>query len=261
MMDIRFLPHNLHMEGLDVFTQQGPNFRALNRQKLVYKSALIDRLPQRIPGIYTITGGWQIGKTTLLKQWIAHLIENGHRPESITYFMGDDFVSQVSSMLHPGMIYRHIILTIPEQLREIFYNNRHNDNLLSALMRCGYECLEDVVSSIKRLSLKIGIIVVVQTHGRSGRFNPHLHIIMTNGGIHTDYIKAKGEVDIAYIDKKRIWPIEVKWTRQLRPKELKQMSKYPNSKILTKNRNRGEIQGIPTEPVPLNLFCLGYTTQ
>ncbi|MDL1979834.1 MAG: transposase [Deltaproteobacteria bacterium] len=89
-------------------------------------------------------------------------------------------------MLHPGMVYRHIILTIPEQLREVFYNDRHDDNLLSALMRCGYECLEDVVGSVKRLSLKIGIIVVVQTHGRSGRFNPHLHIIMTNGGIHTD---------------------------------------------------------------------------
>jgi len=98
----------------------------------------------------------------------------------------DDFVSQVSSMLHPGMVYRHIILTNPEQLREVFYNNRHDDNLLSAFMKCGYECLEDVVSSVKRLSLKIGIIVVVQTHGRSGRFNPHLHIIMTNGGIHTE---------------------------------------------------------------------------
>lgn len=98
----------------------------------------------------------------------------------------DNFVSQVSSMLYSGMVYRHIILTNPEQLREVFYNNRHDDNLLSAFMRCGYECLEDVVRSVKRLSLKIGIIVVVQTHGRSGRFNPHLHIIMTNGGIHID---------------------------------------------------------------------------
>ena len=89
MMDIRFLPHNLHIEGLDVFTKQDPNFRALNRQKLVYKSALIDQLPQKIPGIYTITGGRQIGKTTLLKQWMAHLIENGHPPELITYFTGE----------------------------------------------------------------------------------------------------------------------------------------------------------------------------
>ena len=72
------------------------------------------------------------------------------------------------------------------------------------------------------------------------------------------YIKAKGEVDIAYIDKKRFWPIEVKWTGQLRPKELKQISKYSNAKILTKNQTAGKIQGIPTEPIPLNLLRLGY---
>ena len=50
-------------------------------------------------------------------------------------------------------------------------------------MKCGSECLEDVVSNVKRKTLKIGTIVVVQTHGRSGRYNPHLHIIMTSGGI------------------------------------------------------------------------------
>ncbi|PXF58408.1 MAG: hypothetical protein C4B58_06795 [Deltaproteobacteria bacterium] len=29
-------------------------------------------------------------------------------------------------------------------------------------------------------------IVVVQTHGRSGHYNPHLHIIMTSGGVDTE---------------------------------------------------------------------------
>ncbi len=96
----------------------------------------------------------------------------------------DDFVSQVSKMLHPGVIYRHIVLTVPKQLRIVFYHHRHDGSLLSAFMRSGHECLEDVVSTVKRLSLKIGCIVVVQTHGRSGRYNPHLHIIMTSGGVH-----------------------------------------------------------------------------
>ncbi len=98
----------------------------------------------------------------------------------------DDFVSQISAMLHAGVIYRHIILTIPEQLRQAFYEERHCGDLLSVFMRCGYECLEDVVSTIKRASLKIGCIVVVQTHGRSGRYNPHLHIIMTSGGVNEE---------------------------------------------------------------------------
>ena len=95
----------------------------------------------------------------------------------------DEFVGQVSRMLHSGVVYRHIVLTIPEQLRLVFYKKRHDGSLLSAFMRCGHECLEDVVSTVLRQGLKIGSIVVVQTHGRSGHFNPHLHIIMTSGGI------------------------------------------------------------------------------
>ena len=95
----------------------------------------------------------------------------------------DNMVSQVSKMLHPGVVYRHCILTVPEQLRQVFYDNRHDGELLSRFMRIGYQCLEDVVSTVKRAGIKIGAIMVVQTHGRSGRYNPHLHVIMTDGGV------------------------------------------------------------------------------
>ena len=98
----------------------------------------------------------------------------------------DDFVAQVSEMLRPGLRYRHIVLTVAEQLRNFFYKNRFNGKLLSAFMRCGYSCLEDVVSCVLRQEVKIGSIIVVQTHGRSGKYNPHLHIIMTSGGIHEE---------------------------------------------------------------------------
>lgn len=95
----------------------------------------------------------------------------------------DEFVAQVSKLLHLSVYYRHIVLTIPEQLRKPFYSVRDNGKLLSALMKTGHQCLEDVVSVVLRKQLKIGTIVVVQTHGRSGHYNPHLHIIMTSGGI------------------------------------------------------------------------------
>lgn len=107
----------------------------------------------------------------------------------------DNMVSQVSKMLHPGVIYRHNVLTVPEQLRQAFYGNRHNGELLSKLMRAGYQCLEDVVSTVKRVDVKIGAIMVVQTHGRSGRYNPHLHVITTDGGIATE---SKKWVSLGY---------------------------------------------------------------
>ena len=106
----------------------------------------------------------------------------------------DDWVSQVSRMLHEGIIYRHIVLTVPEILRVIFYNN--SEKLLGALMQCGVKCLDDFFSTTSKRELRGGYIVVIQTHGRSGHYNPHLHIIATSGGldkekekwIHLDYL-------------------------------------------------------------------------
>jgi hypothetical protein len=106
----------------------------------------------------------------------------------------DDWVSQVSRMLHEGVIYRHIVLTMPEMLRTTFY--RQSQDLLSPLMRCGVRCLDDCFSRVSGKPLTGGSIVVVQTHGRSGQYNPHLHIIATSGGwdreakpwAHIDYV-------------------------------------------------------------------------
>jgi uncharacterized protein len=72
----------------------------------------------------------------------------------------------------------------------------------------------------------------------------------------TYYIKAEGEIDIAYVDQGRFWPVEVKWTHQIRPKDLKQLAKFPRGRILGKSRQYGEIQGTPVEPLPLALFRL-----
>jgi transposase-like zinc-binding protein len=50
----------------------------------------------------------------------------------------DDWVAQVGKMLHEGVIYRHIVLTVPEVLRTTFYQNAQA--LLSPFMKCGVKC-------------------------------------------------------------------------------------------------------------------------
>jgi len=92
----------------------------------------------------------------------------------------DNWVSQVSQMLHEGVIYRHIVLTVPAILRQTFY--QQSQALLSPFMRCGVTCLDDVYGRVSGTSLKGGYIVVIQTHGRNGQYNPHLHVIATSGG-------------------------------------------------------------------------------
>jgi hypothetical protein len=105
----------------------------------------------------------------------------------------DDWVSQVSTMLHEGVIYRHIILTVPAMFRTTFYH--HAAVLLSGLMRYGVRCLDDFLSTVRGKTLRGGYIVVLHTHGRNGQYHPHLHFLATSGGFdrqrqrweHVDY--------------------------------------------------------------------------
>jgi Putative transposase/Transposase zinc-binding domain len=92
----------------------------------------------------------------------------------------DHWVSQVSKMLHEGVIYRHIILTVPALFRTTFYHNAAV--LLGALMRCGAQCLDDFYGEVRGKALRGGYITVLHTHGRNGQYHPHLHLLATSGG-------------------------------------------------------------------------------
>jgi hypothetical protein len=92
----------------------------------------------------------------------------------------DNWVSQVSKALHEGVIYRPIILTVPALLRTTFYQNA--GVLLSAFMRCGTQCRDDVLSVVCGKAVQGGAIVVLHTHGRNGQYHPHLHLLATSGG-------------------------------------------------------------------------------
>jgi len=92
----------------------------------------------------------------------------------------DNWVSQVSKVLHEGVIYRHIILTVPAMFRTTFYHNAAV--LLSGLMRCGVQCMDEFYSEIRGKTLRGGYIAVLHTHGRNGQYHPHLHLIATSGG-------------------------------------------------------------------------------
>src|SRR5436853_7739756 len=92
----------------------------------------------------------------------------------------ENWVSQVSTVLHPGVIYRHIILTVPAMFRTTFYHNAAV--ILSAFMRCGVQCLDDIYSEVRGKVLTGGYVVVTHTHGRCGQYHPHLNLLATTGG-------------------------------------------------------------------------------
>lgn len=94
---------------------------------------------------------------------------------------GQEWVETVKGMLHPGVTYRHLILTVPEALRPLIY--QHPKELLAGLMKAAQAAMDETVAVAKRQSARAGYIVVLQTAGRAATYNPHLHVLMTDGGL------------------------------------------------------------------------------
>jgi hypothetical protein len=92
----------------------------------------------------------------------------------------DEWVSHIGRTLYEGVSYRHVVLTMPDALHLEFYRHRA---LLADLMKCGVAMLSDALSWLKKVKLEAGYVVVLETAGRSGHWNPHLHILMTSGGV------------------------------------------------------------------------------
>lgn len=461
-MDLRFLPHNTHLDSPEQFSQLDPHLRQLGKQHLIHKSRLLDILPRNKPGIFTLSGGRQIGKTTLMKQWMAEQLLQGTPPENIRFVTGEliedhhalvrlfsDMLSAMPEAEHKYLILDEVTyirewdkavkyladagllekvglfltgsdMTLIKEARMRFPGRRGKESrvdfhlhplnfletvqlkenfsssdidtlvneqaepcldLMDRLFR-EFECylihggfltamndleehgailpatyytytdwvrgdflkrgrrensLQEILRAIiksygsqvtwnsltremsiehpKTVADQMGLLesmdVVFVLHAlvedklaaapkkaRKVFFgDPFIfHCVMSwlwpcsnpyqdqtlplladsrKAGLLVEscaaslygrnypvyYIKAKGEVDIAYVHDGRFWPVEVKWTSQLRPGELKQIVKYPNGLILNKSRQRGSIQNIPTSPLPLELLRLGTHSQ
>lgn len=456
-MDNRFHPHNAHLEDPKGFSSLDPHLRRLKSLPLVYESKLLSQFEQLPSGIYTLSGGRQIGKTTLMKQWMAYLIKMNVDPKRIFYMTGEliedhhslirlitdslrdmpeddlryvivdevtyikgwdkgikyladaglleqvammvtgsdmaiiresrmrfpgrrgqagtvDFnllplsfrecvelksvfaAEELSTMTHSeqelsqklvGKVFEEFdhyllhggfltaindmamhqrilpatFLTYSDWIRgDVLKRNRQErylrEVLDAVLKRYGsqitwnnlaqdlsidhpitvaeyiellvsmdavfvqYAILEDKLTAAPKKARKVMFTdpfiyhaINAWLHPSKNPFDQQQNLLKNNPArsaavveacvathfrrkYATFYVKAQGEVDVAYVKDKRFWPIEVKWTQQLRPKQLKQISKYPNGKILTRSTTRGKIEGIPTEPLPVALLRL-----
>ena len=450
-----FQIHNSHLEG--AFSDLDPHLRRLRDQPLIYRFPLLDHLPRNQPGIYTVGGGRQIGKTTLLKQWMADLLATGLDPARLRFFTGEliddhhSLVRLVSSLqremptegrryilldevtyiagwdkgikyladagllegvvliatgsdmaviqearmrfpgrrgqaaavdfhLHPLSFAAAVGLKrslssqellqlaqprspLPQETEQVLLEEflaylvhggfltaindmaRHDrilpatfatysdwirgdvlkrgkqehylSEVLAAIVRCcgtqtTYNALardlsidhpatvsdyialltsmdvlrvqpalrEDKLTAAPKKARKISfcdpfIFHAVQSwlHEVTDPFTAQVRPLLADpertgllveacAVAHygrrypTYYIKGAGEVDIAYVKDGRFWPVEIKWTGQLRPKTLKQIGKYANSRILARRSAPASIGDIPVEFLPQALLRL-----
>jgi len=78
----------------------------------------------------------------------------------------------------------HVVFTLPAELRELV--RVHEALLLDLLFAAASETLLQLASDPKRLGGLLGVTAVVHTWGRNLIFHPHLHCIVTAGGLRPD---------------------------------------------------------------------------
>jgi predicted AAA+ superfamily ATPase len=89
-MKDEFQVHNLFRDSIERFLKEDPHLRRAAAQPFSYTSPLIDAAELREPGVFLITGGRQVGKTTFLKQLMAARLRNrAISPANITFVAGE----------------------------------------------------------------------------------------------------------------------------------------------------------------------------
>lgn len=80
--------------------------------------------------------------------------------------------------------YFHVVFTIPAELNTLVYANQKL--LYSLLHRCSAETLLELSGNPKYLGATPGIIQVLHTWGQELNFHPHIHCIVSGGGLTKD---------------------------------------------------------------------------
>jgi hypothetical protein len=81
--------------------------------------------------------------------------------------------------------YFHVVFTLPQELRPLALNNRRL--VFDLLFEAAAQTLLELARDAKRLGALPGFTAVLHTWTRALSFHPHLHVIVTGGGLSVDH--------------------------------------------------------------------------
>ena len=94
-----------------------------------------------------------------------------------------DWLQKTTAELLP-CDHAHIIFTVPEQLNTLWQFNRAGFS--GRLMKAARQTLETLLADPKYLGAKPGIISALHTWGRNLSIHPHVHCMVTAGGLDSE---------------------------------------------------------------------------
>ena len=171
----------------EIFSIYGPDYikkhKLSTEQWKVYNA--ITRCKTGELGIHTITCT-ECGDTHIA----LNSCRNIHCPNCQAYAREKWIQKENSYLLDCS--YFHIVTTIPSELNEIvLYNQKTCYNIL---FKATSESILKLAQDTKWLGAKVGITSVLHTWGQTLEFHPHIHSIVTGGGISNNrWIEGKSE--------------------------------------------------------------------
>jgi hypothetical protein len=80
--------------------------------------------------------------------------------------------------------YFHVVFTLPEDVAALALQNPRT--IYGLLFRASWETLRDVAADPKHLGAEVGVLAVLHTWGQGLQHHPHVHCVVTGGGLACD---------------------------------------------------------------------------
>ena len=165
----------------DVFRQFGPAYRDLYADRMPISHL---KTMQAIETCRTpVQGGHLYECDSCHKQhFVFHSCRNRHCP-TCQFLPREKWVQERKRDLLP-IPYFHVVFTIPSELRMLFRTNQRCCYKL--LFQAASETLLTLAADPKHLGARIGFIAVLHTWSQLLAYHPHIHCIVTGGGLSLD---------------------------------------------------------------------------
>jgi len=114
--------------------------------------------------------------------WSFHGCRNRSCPKCHGRQIADWLMNRTAEIL--PCTYFHVIATIPSELRTLFL--RHQKILYGLLMKIATDALRDLAADKRYVGAEVGILAVLHTWTGQLHHHPHVHMMVTGGGVTDD---------------------------------------------------------------------------
>jgi len=190
------------LEVAEIFRRHGAAYRA--QQRLLPSQ---QRAMQDIEACRTAYFGGHLKQCDHCggQVYAYHSCRNRHCPKC----HGDQtehWLAQQQSRLLPCP-YFLVTFTLPQELRPLAFANQKK--VYGLLMRCAAAALQKLARDPSYVGGRLGFVAVLHTWTRDMRYHPHVHLLVTGGGLslhgkewlaakHSDYLVPEGALAIIF---------------------------------------------------------------